>query len=81
MYPVIKVALPKCGIVSVIGGNISNGPGRSGGARSCPYIIIWLSLYHYMRISRTSLLVAQLFRDTPLGCIIKFCIADLVMDT
>ena len=73
MWPAIKAALPRSGIASVIAGKIRDGPGGSGGSGS-------LSLYHYMGTSRTSKLVEELFRGTPLGFGMKMCIEDLVLD-
>ena len=73
MFPVIKVALLRSGVKSIIKGETRNGPGRSGGAGI-------ISLYHYMGTSQTSLLVEQLFRNTPLGFSIKVDIEDLTLD-
>ena len=74
MWPVIKAALPKSGISSVIAGKIRDGPGGSGGAGA-------LALFHYMGTSRTSLLFEKLFRGTPLGLSMRGCIENIVMDT
>ena len=73
MYPAIKVALPKCGMASVMSMDIRDGPSISGGVGA-------LALFHYMSTSITSLLLEQLFRDTPLGYGIRVCIGDLVLD-
>ena len=73
MYPAIKSVLPRSGIKAVIKAEMRDGPGRSGGAGI-------LSLYQYMEISRTSLLVGQIFRGTPLGFSIKVGIEDLTLD-
>ena len=39
-----------------------------------------MSLFHYMGTSRTSILVENIFRDTPLGKNIRVCIEDIVID-
>ena len=73
MYPAIEAALPRSGISASIAVEIRDRPGITGGAGA-------LSLYHSMGTSRTSLLVEQLFRGTPLEFYMKVVIEDLVMD-
>ena len=72
-YPAIKAALPKSGISGVMTIEIRDGPTCTGGAGV-------LSIYHYMGSSRTSLLVEQLLRDTPLGNNIRVCIENMILD-
>lgn len=50
MYSVLKAALPKRGISSMITGKIRDDPSGSSGASA-------LSLFYYMGTARTSLLV------------------------
>ena len=73
MYPAIKAALFKSGILGVMNREIRDGSGSIG-----RYGI--LSLYRYMGNSRILLLVEQLFGDTPLEDIIRVCIEDMVLE-
>ena len=73
MYPSIKAAFSRSVITAIIKVEMKDSPGRSGGAGI-------LSLYHCMGTSRTSLLVEQLFRGTPLKFNIQVRIEDLTFD-
>lgn len=74
IFPVLKVVLPKAGIVSNINTAMRDGPIESLGS-GC------ISRFHFMGTSRTLNAVEQITHKTPLGNIILINIEDLVIDT
>ena len=73
MYPAIKAALPRAGIVANIGTTIRNAPSLSLGVGI-------ISLYHFLGTSRTTCLLDQLFHKTPLGDILTLNIEDVILE-
>ena len=73
MYPAIKAALPKSGIAANMTIEARDGPLHSGGAGV-------FSLFHYQGASRTSMVVDQCNRQTPIGKFLNLCIEDFVLE-
>ena len=73
MFPAVKAALPRSGICATISTAIRDGPRTSGGLGT-------LSLWDYQGTSRSSYLVENRFRGTPLGSMMKILIEDIVQE-
>ena len=73
MYPAIRAALPKAGIVATMATAMRDGPVSSLGNGV-------LSLFHFMGTSRTACVVEQLAHNTPLGKFFRVNIKDLIID-
>lgn len=72
-YSVIKAVIPTSGIASVMATEMRDGRSLSGEAGV-------LGIFYHMGTSRTSLLLEQLFKDTPLGFCIRVCTRHIVLD-